>query len=221
MSREEIEKLLRELRNRVLEGDDEGAENIVTRLAELRVDPKRIIEEALTPAMNKAGELYEVGEYFIPELMMAAEAFKAAFNVVKPLLKTDETGGRATIIIGTVAGDIHELGKNLVATMLRIAGYNVVDLGVNVPAEKFVEEALKHGAKIIGLSALMSTTMVEQRKVIEILEKKGLRDKFKVIVGGAPVTEDWARQIGADAYGRDAFEAVRKVRMLLGEEGSA
>jgi len=208
--------LLSKLRKAVIDGNAELAEEITRKLIELNVDVKKILEEALIPAMDEVGRLFEEGEYFIPELMLSAEAFKASFEILKDLIPKSEAKAKATIVIGTVRGDIHELGKNLVATMLRAAGFEVIDLGVDVPPEKFIEAVKKYNAKVLGLSALMTTTMIEQRKVIEALMKEGLRGKVKVIVGGAPVTEEWAKQIGADAYGRDAYDAVRKVKQLLG-----
>ncbi len=208
--------LLSKLRKAVIDGNAELAEEITRKLIELNVDVKKILEEALIPAMDEVGRLFEEGEYFIPELMLSAEAFKASFEILKDLIPKSEAKAKATIVIGTVRGDIHELGKNLVATMLRAAGFEVIDLGVDVPPEKFIEAVKKYNAKVLGLSALMTTTMIEQRKVIEALMKEGLRGKVKVIVGGAPVTEEWAKQIGANAYGRDAYDAVRKVKQLLG-----
>jgi len=210
-----IEELLEKLKEAVINGDIESAEEVTKELVRMKVDVKRILEEALVPAMDVVGKLFEEGEYFIPELMLSAEAFKTSFEILKELLPKSEVKAKATIVIGTVRGDIHELGKNLVATMLRAAGFEVIDLGVDVPPEKFIEAVKKYSAQVLGLSALMTTTMIEQKKVIEALTKENLKKKVKVIVGGAPVTEEWAKQIGADAYGKDAYDAVRKVKELL------
>ena len=211
-----IEELLRKLKEAVINGDIESAEEVTRELVGMKVDVKRILEEALVPAMDVVGKLFEEGEYFIPELMLSAEAFKTSFEILKELLPKSEVKAKATIVIGTVRGDIHELGKNLVATMLRAAGFEVIDLGVDVSPEKFIEAIKKYNAQVLGLSALMTTTMIEQKIVIEELRKAGLRDKVKVIVGGAPVTEEWAREIGADAYGATASDGVRKCKQLLG-----
>jgi len=213
-----IEELLKKLKEAIINGDIASAEEVTRELVRMKVDVKRILEESLVPAMDVVGKLFEEGEYFIPELMLSAEAFKTSFEILKDLLPKSEVKAKATIVIGTVRGDIHELGKNLVATMLRAAGFEVIDLGVDVSPEKFIEAVKKHNAQVLGLSALMTTTMIEQKKVIEALMKENLKKKVKVIVGGAPVTEEWAKQIGADAYGKDAYDAVRKVKELLNIE---
>lgn len=208
----------RELFEAVVEGDEERSRRAASELLSAGRDPREIVSEILVPAMRRVGELYERGEYFIPELVMAAEAFRAAMEVVRAELKRGSLPVRAVAVFGTVRGDIHELGKNLAAAVFEAEGFEVVDLGVDVPPEKFAEAVEKYGARIVGMSALMTTTMLEQRNVIEELRRRGLRDKVIVIAGGAPVTEDWVREIGADVWGRDAFEAVARVKKLLGVE---
>lgn len=175
----------------------------------------------MSRAMDEIGRLYEEGEYFIAELLEAAEIFKRVMARLEPLLRKEASQGsggerrHVVIVLGTVKGDIHDIGKSLVRIMLQAAGYNVVDLGVDVPAEKFAEAVETHGARIVGISALLTTTMRYMRRVIEELEKRGLRGKVYVIIGGAPTTPDYARSIGADAWARDAIEAVKVVTRLL------
>jgi len=178
------------------------------------IDPKDIIN-ALREGMDKIGKMFEKGEAFIADLVIAADIFKKAVEIIKPHLKVVERG-KGRVVIGTVEGDIHDIGKNLVALMLEISGYEVIDLGVDVSADKFAEAIEKYNPDVIGMSALMTTTMLNQKKIIEELKRRGLRNRVKIIVGGAPTTEAWAREIGADAWGSDCFDAVKKVRELLG-----
>ncbi len=207
-----------ELFKAVVDGDEELSRNATRKLLERGLGPREIITQILVPAMRKVGELYEKGEYFIPELVMSAEAFRASMEILKPHLKGSGAPVKAVAVFGTVKGDIHELGKNLAAAVFEAEGFQVVDLGVDVPPEKFAEAVVEYNARIVGMSALMTTTMLQQRNVIEELKKRGLRDKVIVIAGGAPVTEEWVKEIGADVWGRDAFEAVRIVKKMLGVE---
>jgi len=202
----------------VVDGDEELSREATRELLGEGWDPRSIITEVLVPAMRKVGELYERGEYFIPELVMSAEAFRAAMDLLRPHFKGSGAPVKAVAVFGTVRGDIHELGKNLAVAVFEAEGFQVVDLGVDVPPERFADAVVEHNARIVGMSALMTTTMLEQRSVIEELKKRGLRDKVIVIAGGAPVTEEWVKEIGADVWGRDAFEAVRIVKKMLGVE---
>jgi len=202
----------------VVDGDEELSREATRELLGEGWDPRSIITEVLVPAMRKVGELYERGEYFIPELVMSAEAFRAAMDLLRPHFKGSGVPVKAVAVFGTVRGDIHELGKNLAVAVFEAEGFQVVDLGVDVPPERFADAVVEHNARIVGMSALMTTTMLEQRSVIEELKRRGLRDKVIVIAGGAPVTEEWVKEIGADVWGRDAFEAVRIVKKILGVE---
>ncbi|QOJ78681.1 corrinoid protein [Infirmifilum lucidum] len=202
----------------IVDGDEELSRGATRKLLEEGLDPRDIITQILVPAMRKVGELYEKGEYFIPELVMSAEAFRASMEILRPHFKESGMPVKAVAVFGTVRGDIHELGKNLAVAVFEAEGFQVVDLGVDVPPEKFAEAVVEHNARIVGMSALMTTTMLEQRNVIEELKRRGLRDKVIVIAGGAPVTEEWVKEIGADVWGRDAFEAVRIVKKMLGVE---
>uniref|UniRef100_A0A7J3X719 Cobalamin-binding protein n=1 Tax=Thermofilum pendens TaxID=2269 RepID=A0A7J3X719_THEPE len=197
---------------------DEGlVEELVARALEAGCQPVDVVEQGMRPGMEEVGRRFEGGEYFLSELIIAADIFQGVLNRrVLPLLpRESKTLGR--VVIGTVRGDIHDIGKNLVAAMLRVSGFEVIDLGVDVPPERFVEAVREYRPDIVGMSALLTTTMLEMRNVIDALRAAGLRDKVKIIVGGAPVTEEYAREIGADAYARNAVEAVRKCSMLMGE----
>ncbi len=201
----------------VIEGDEELALSLTKQALEQGLKPLDVINEGLTPGMDIVGEKFSCGEYFLPHLVMAGNAMKAALIWLEPALKSSglarETLG--TVVLGTVAGDIHEIGKSLVATMLTANGFVVHDLGVDVPTGRFVETVRETGADLLGLSALLTTTMGVQRKVIAELTQAGLRDQVKVMVGGSPVSPQWAREIGADGYAEDAGEALSLARRLV------
>ena len=212
-----------ELFKAVIEGDDKLSAESTRKLLERGLAPREIISSILVPAMRHVGELYERGEYFIPELIASAEAFRACMEVLRPhiggLTDVPVTG---VAVFGTVRGDIHELGKNLAVAVFEAEGFQVIDLGVDVPPERFAEAVEQYNADVVGMSALMTTTMLEQRNVVEELKRRGLRDRVIVVAGGAPVTEEWVREIGADVWGRDAFETVRIVKeMLVKRRGGA
>ena len=212
-----------ELFRAIVEGDDKLAAEATRRLLEEGLSPREIISSVLVPAMRRVGELYERGEYFIPELVASAEAFRSSMEVLRPHIRgSSDVPVTGVAVFGTVRGDIHELGKNLAAAVFEAEGFQVIDLGVDVPPERFAEAVEKYDADVVGMSALMTTTMLEQRNIIEELKKRGLRDRVIVIAGGAPVTEEWVREIGGDVWGREAFEAVRIVKkMLLEGRGQA
>lgn len=178
--------------------------------------PQELID-ALTAALKEVGEKFEKGEFFLAELVTAGEAAKTVISeYLRPLLKKTSTREAAgSIVIGTVAGDIHDIGKGIVASMFFTAGFEVIDLGVDVPVEKFVETTREKKPDIVAMSALLSTTLPMQREVIEALKKNNLRDQVRVIVGGSPVTDEWAKEIGADGYGEDAVAGVKLVKKLL------
>jgi len=211
-----LKDLPSKLRKAVSEGDVSAVEAAVKEAVEARYDPLRVAEW-LSSGIREVGERYSRFEVFVPDLMMSAEAMKAGMRILLPAIKKRgakiEYKGR--VILGTVAGDIHDIGKSLVAVMLESKGFEVVDLGADVPTKTFVEKVKELKPDILGLSALLTTTMLEQRNVIEALQKEGLRDKVKVIIGGALTTEKWAKEIGADAYGSDAKDAAEKAEKLL------
>lgn len=208
--------MLEELKRAVLSGDDERAAELTKKALEEGIEPGKVLNEALIPAMEIVGREYEEGERYVPEMLISAEAMKAAMGVLRPRLV--ETGVRlkGKVVIGTVEGDLHDIGKNLVAMMLEGAGFEVIDLGVEVTAERFVQAVREHKPDVLGMSALLTTTMIHMPEVIEALKEAGLREEVKVIVGGAPVTQEYAEKIGADGYAPDAASAVEVVKRLLG-----
>ncbi len=205
--------LLAALGKAVLEGEQERAAELANQSLDEKIAPLASIEEGLVPAIQKAGDLWEEGEYFLPELVTAAEAMKAAMAILEPRLeRRREQAGR--IVIGTVHGDIHDIGKTLVATMLGAAGYEVDDLGADVPVDRFVLRAKELNADIVCASALLTTTMTVQGEIVKALQGAGLRSK--VLVGGAPVTRSFAEEIGANGYADNAVEAVAAAGRLIG-----
>ncbi|HIQ03707.1 MAG TPA: cobalamin-binding protein [Desulfurococcales archaeon] len=210
--------LLEEIKRLFIELSDLQVIIEKVKIALNRYDPLTIIEKALKPAMDEIGRLYEAGEYFLPELILASDMFKKIMDtLLKPAIYSGKESPRklGRVVIGTVEGDIHDIGKNIVAALLEVAGFEVIDLGVDVPVEKFIEAVKKYNPDILAMSALLTTTKENMRKVIEALKREGLRDKVKVIIGGAAVSEDYAREIGADAYGSTASDGVRKCKMLV------
>jgi len=208
--------LFTKMKGAVIAGEPEDAARLAQEAVAAGIHPLDAINRGFIPGMDVVGEQYNCGDMFLPELMLAAEAMKAAVAVLEPELartgSARETSGR--VVIGTVAGDVHDIGKTLVATMLSANGFEVYDLGVNVPVQAFIEKARQVDAAIIGMSALLTTTMVQQREFIRAFEEAGLRPRVKVMVGGAPVTRSWADEIGADGYSPDAVSAVALARQL-------
>ncbi len=211
-----MQEELAALARAILEGKRNEAVVLTQKLVDAGVTPKQILDEGLIAGMSVAGEKFKNGEYFVPEILVAARAMKASMEILRPLLVATDVQPIGTMVIGTVHGDLHDIGKNLVAMMMEGAGFKVVDLGVDVPAEKFIEAAKEHNAQIVGMSALLTTTMTYIPEVIKAFDEAGLRPKVKLIVGGAPVTQEWANQIGADAYAPDAATAVDRCKELLG-----
>lgn len=180
------------------------------------MEPGMIVSDELIPAINEVGDLFEQQKYFLPQLIASAETMKKAIEYLEPMLSSgDETGPKVTIVIATVEGDIHDIGKNLVVLMLKNYGYNVIDLGKDVPASLIVETALKEHAKVIGLSALMTTTMMRMKDVVELAKEMGCDSK--IVIGGAAINESFADEIGADGYSKDAADCVKLVDRLLEE----
>ena len=201
--------------NSVIDGEEEKVRELVQQAISGGVSPKVILNEGLIAGMNVVGERMRKHEIFIPEVLMSATAMHTGMDLLKPLLMSSGISMGPKVVFGTVKGDIHDIGKNLVSMMLRGAGFQVIDLGINVPAERFVETARKEEAPIIAMSALLTTTMPEMKNTIEALKEAGMREKVKVIIGGAPVSPEYAAQIGADGYARDAARAMDKVRELV------
>ncbi len=205
-----------ELYDAILVGNAKKAEEVAKAALEAKVDPSELVQKQMIPAMDEVGRRFECNEYFVPELLIAARAMKTALELITPHLA--ESGAKPTgrVIIGTVQGDLHDIGKNLVASMLEGGGFEVLDLGVDVPAERFVEAVQEREDSIVALSALLTTTMTMMKTVIEALEKAGVRQKTKVIIGGAPITQAFADEIGADGYSDNASAAVGLARKLVG-----
>jgi len=210
------EEVLTRCAQAVLEGDRGLAADLASEVLRAGIEPLEAVEKGFAVGIRKAGDLWERGEYFLPELALSAEAMKAAMEVLEgALLRGGGGQSKARVVIGTVQGDIHDIGKTLVATMLAANGYEVLDLGADVPLERFVDESLNHRPHLVCMSALLTTTMPGQARVIEMLREKGVRGEVKVVVGGAPTSEDWARRIGADGYAENAVEAVKTADRLI------
>jgi corrinoid protein of di/trimethylamine methyltransferase len=208
------------MRQSIVDGAPETAAALAQAALQEGAKPLQLIDEGYVPGMSYVGEQYTQRRMFLPDMLASAEAMKAAMAVLEPELKRQ--GGErpvpGTVVLGTTKGDIHEIGKTLVGTLLTAHGYKVHDLGVDISGEQFAAKARELAADIVGVSALLTTTMRNQKSVIETLDREGLRPRVKVIVGGAPVTQRWAEEIGADGYGKDAVSAVALVKSLLGKQ---
>ena len=202
----------------IIDGDADVAAELAQKAIEAGLDPVEAISKGYVMGINQVGEAFSCGDAFLPELVMAGEAMKAAVKVLEPEMNRRGTERQVygKVVLATVEGDIHEIGKSLVGTMLSSSGFQVFDLGVDVPPATLVAKAREVNANIIAVSALLTTTMVKQREVIEVLEREGLRSSVKVMVGGAPVTRDWVQKIGADGYSEDAIGAVQVAKQLVG-----
>lgn len=211
-----LAKHLEKLRAAVLEYDADEVKKIVVEALEEGVPPAHLIDEGLLPAIREIGERFERNEVFLPHMVMASEVVEDAMKMIEPHFAQGEERVRGRLVLGTVEGDLHDLGKNVVMMMLKANGFEVIDIGRDVKAATFVERAKELGAQIIAASSLMSTTRPYQREIIEELERAGLKGKIKVIIGGGPCNPEWAKSIGADGYGHDAVEAVAEVKRLLG-----
>lgn len=202
----------------IVAGDRDAARALAEDAVRSGLDLLEVVERGYVPGIQKVGELWEQGEYFLPELISSAEAMKAAMAVLDPALNRLNLGARigGKVVIGTIEGDIHDIGKNLVASMLQAGGFEVFDLGADVKLERFIDKAEEVGAGMICLSALLTTTMMNQRRFIALLRDRGLRDKYKVLVGGAPASRKWAEEIGADGYAENAVAAVKLAKSFAG-----
>jgi len=201
--------------NAILAGNADLAKEKVQISLDEGFDASQILKEGMIAAMSEVGERFEQGEFFVPEMLIAARAMKQGLYILKPHLQQSDLVSQGKVVIGTVKGDLHDIGKNLVSMMLEGAGFEIVDLGTDVPADKFVEITRSTGADVVAMSALLTTTMPNMKTVIESLNESGLRDRVKVIIGGAPVTESYAEEIGADGYAADASRAVKVTKSLL------
>jgi 5-methyltetrahydrofolate--homocysteine methyltransferase len=210
-----MEPVISEIFEAILEGQQKKAIEKVNQALAENVDPSVILNEGMVKAMAEVGRLFEEGEYFVPEMLIAARAMQSGLAILKPHLAQADVKSSGKVVAGTVKGDLHDIGKNLVAMMLEGAAFEIVDLGSDVSPDKFVEAVRSSGADIVAMSALLTTTMPNMKTTIEALEAAGLRDKVKVIVGGAPLTPEYAKQIGADGYAADASRAVALAKSLI------
>jgi corrinoid protein of di/trimethylamine methyltransferase len=205
---------LSKLYDAVLNGDAKTAKAVTAEALEAGTPAMELVAQYMVPAMDEVGRRYECEEYFVPELLLAARAMKGSMELIRPLLVAAGAEPAGRVVIGTVKGDLHDIGKNLVAAMLEGGGFEVTDLGADVPAEKFVDAVKNHNAGIVCLSALLTVSMPAMKTTIETLEKAGVRNRVKVLVGGAPITDDFARKIGADGYSETATAAVALARRV-------
>ena len=203
------------LKQAVVEMQDEQVIALVHQFLKEKIPARSILENGLIPGMKKVGELFKNKQYYVPEVLLASEAFYAGFNIVQPMLKSEKVSRRGKVVIGVVHGDIHDIGKNIVKVMIEATGVTVIDLGKDVPTEEFITAVAEEQPDIVALSSLMTTTMPYMAEIIQKLEKNNLRAAVKVVIGGAPVTAEFAEQIGADAFGNDAAEAISIIDDIL------
>lgn len=211
-------EILKEIADSVIAGNRKKVQELVKKALEENILPEKIINEGLLAGMSVIGERFKKNEIFVPEVLVSARAMQAGMDILRPLIANSKGIIKGKIVIGTVKGDLHDIGKNLVSMMLEGAGYQIIDLGIDVPPEKFVEAIKEHDPDIVGMSALLTTTMPQMKVTIEVLKQEGVRERVKVIVGGAPVTPEFAKEIGADGYAKDASEAVELVNSLMKEK---
>lgn len=204
-----------ELYDAILTGNAPKAEEVTKAALEENIDPTELVAKYMIPAMDEVGKRFECNEYFVPELLIAARAMKMSMALMAPALAAVGAEAAGRVVIGTVQGDLHDIGKNLVASMLEGAGFEVVDLGVDVSPEKFIEAAEEKEGSLVALSALLTTTMTQMKAVVEKLKAAGVRDKYKIMIGGAPITQQYADEIGADGYSDNASAAVALARRLV------
>jgi 5-methyltetrahydrofolate--homocysteine methyltransferase len=207
------------IKEAVIKGKHGEIEQLVKALIENKVDLQEIINEGMIAAMDEVGRMFSEGEVFVPEMLVSSFTMKKGLDLIKPLIKDEEAESRGTVVMCTVKGDIHDIGKNLVCMMLEGAGFQVIDLGVDTTVEQLMAKVEETRPHMLGLSALLTTTMLEMKTVIDTLESRGLRDRVKVMIGGAPVDAAFAKEIKADGYGKDAVEAVRLARGFTPEKG--
>ncbi len=213
-----IEDIIKEIQLGVIKGNAQLVKEKAEFALHQRINPERIIEKGLIEPMNEIGKSFRTGENFVPEVLRASRAMHAGLYILKPIMCREHRYSKGVIVIGTVAGDLHDIGKNLVGMLLESVGYTIIDLGIDVPVDDFINAVCKYEPDILALSALLTTTMGSQREVMKKIREEGLAEKVKVIVGGGPVTHDYAKAIGANGYAKDLFEAIDLVDSLIIEE---
>jgi len=207
---------LKEIADNLIKGKAPEVKELVQRAIDEGEDVEKVLNEGLVAGMSVVGAKFKANEFYVPEVLIAARAMKAGMGILRPILAEKNIKGIGTVVLGTVRGDLHDIGKNLVAMMLEGAGFEIIDLGVDVSPEKFIETAKEKKADLVGLSALLTTTMPSMKDVVKAVGDSGLKDKVKVMIGGAPLTQSYADEIGADGYAPDAASAVDEVKQLLG-----
>lgn len=210
------EVFYKELADAVVDMDEDLALDLTNKAVEEKLNAFEVIDKGLTKGMERAGQLFEEEEYFVPELLMCADIMNMGIDILKPYLVVDESSEVHKVIIGVIEGDTHDIGKNLVKLMLEVSGFEVVDIGRDIPPGQFVEKAKEYGAEIICISTLMTTTMDAMEDVIKILEEQNIRDRYKIMVGGGPISQSFADKIGADGYSKNAAGAVKLAQKLVG-----
>ena len=210
-----MEAKLQEIYDAILNGDNSVTPGLVQDALNEGIEPSRILNEGMVPAMGKVGSLFEEGEYFVPEMLISARAMQAGLGVLRPHLVDADVKPAGKVVMGTVKGDLHDIGKNLVCMMLEGGGFEIIDLGADVAPEKFIAAIQEHQPDLIGMSALLTTTMPNMKTTIQALEEAWIRNRVKILVGGAPLTQDYADQIGADGYAPDASRAVSLAKSLV------
>ena len=213
-------ELLAQIADKLLNGDDESVSDLTSKALAQGLQPKQILDEGLLAGMAVVGEKFKCHDIYLPDVLMAAQAMNAGMEHLKPLLSDGGVRTLGKVVLGSVQGDLHDIGKNLVGVLLKGAGLDVIDLGNDVPPERFVEAATEQNAAVIGMSALLTTTMPAMSQVVGLVKQRGLSGKVRTIIGGAPVSEKYAREIGADAYAFDAASAAERVKGLIASAGS-
>ncbi len=207
---------LDKIKEAIIELNDRDTKELVVNALKKNIDPQEILEKGLIAGIKEVGNLFTRKEYFVPEVLLASEAFYSGFNMISPLIKSQILKKKAKIVIGVVGGDIHDIGKNIVKVLVEASGYDIIDLGKDVATEKFINTVAREKPNVLALSSLLTTTMMRMNDIIKGLEQRKLRSTIKVIIGGAPVNQDFAKKIKADAYGKDAADAVRLIEKITG-----
>jgi 5-methyltetrahydrofolate--homocysteine methyltransferase len=211
------DQILKDLYNSVIDGDAERAQQAAERSLQAGVAPLAVVDECLTPAIREVGERFSRMDMFLPEMVESAAAMEAAIKVLEPHFGAGDRAQKAKVVVGTVKGDIHDIGKNIAIALLKVNGFEVIDLGRDVPPSTFIDEAQKAGAQIIGMSALLTTSLPMMRDTINFMVQDGVRDKYKIIIGGGPTSAEYAKRIGADGYAENAYEGVVLCQRLLSD----
>jgi len=210
------EETLKHMQTSVLEGNVDQARKLATQSLEMGLSPLTVINDGMTPAIREVGDRFGRGEMFLPEMVISADAMQAALEILEPHFEGDQGSKKGKVLIGTVKGDIHDIGKNIVIALLKVNGYEVIDIGRDVASTEFVDKAIELKVDVIGLSGLLTTSLPMMRDIIQMLDDDGVRERFKVIIGGGPTSQEYADSIGADGYGKTAYNAVELCNQITG-----